>query len=108
MSIRTAVQRRPPRVVVDLSTTQIIKRRDRVDGTKERLAHLVGFSDGITDQPEHRGPKTDKQRPPFSVTAFVLIDGLRADPQTDAQPHRAQRCQMQMGIAETDPTQRCG
>src|SRR5919202_1274888 len=57
-------------------------------GSPRPAAAVLLALDRITDEPEHRRPQPDEQRPALRVAALVLIDGLGADPQADAQADR--------------------
>ena len=39
----------------------------------------------VADEPEHRRPQAHEQGAPLGVAALVLVDGLGADPQSDAE-----------------------
>ena len=45
----------------------------------------------VSDQPDRWRPQADEQRSALGVTALVLIDGLGADPQNDAQSDGTER-----------------
>src|SRR5581483_5108522 len=60
---------------------------------------------GVADLPERRSPQTDEERAPLRVSALVLIDGLRTDPEADAKAHRAERERVELRPAETDAAQ---
>ena len=60
---------------------------------------LIGLK-RVPDQPEHRRPKAHEERPALGVSALLLIDGLGADPQRDAEIDRGQRGRMQMPAAQ--------
>jgi len=62
----------------------------------------------IADEPEHRRPETDEDRPPLCVAALVLIDGLRAHPQTQAQRDRPKRPGVHRGVAQSGAIQEPG
>jgi hypothetical protein len=45
----------------------------------------------VPDEPEHRRPEADEERAALGVPAFLLVDGLGADPQRDAQADARER-----------------
>ncbi len=61
---------------------------------------LFEVSKGVADHPDSGGPQSDEQRTSFGIAAFVLIDGLRADPQRDAQSHRREREDLHVRVAQ--------
>src|SRR5215217_2523746 len=46
----------------------------------------------VADEPEHGRPQSNKESAAFGVAALLLIDRLRADPQSYAKAHRGKRC----------------
>jgi hypothetical protein len=69
--------------------------------TRKRAGLLVAF-ERVSDEPEHGWPEAHEQGTAIRVSAFVLVDGLGADPQRHAQPHGRQRKYM-----EVPPAQAC-
>jgi hypothetical protein len=57
--------------------------------------------DGVSHEPELRGPQSDEQRPPLGVPSLILIDGLGPDPEPDAQRDRSQRGDVEIPAAKT-------
>src|SRR4051794_9370962 len=66
---------------------------------------LLVALDRVADQPEHRRPQAYEQRPPLGVAALVLVDGLRPDPQADAQPDTGHRGAVEVVAAQADVMQ---
>jgi hypothetical protein len=64
--------------------------------------------DGIAGQPEHRGPEPDEDRAALGVAALVLVHGLGADPEDDAEHHGPERGAVQLGGAEVETGSRSG
>ena len=54
----------------------------------------------LARHPEHRRPQPHEQGAPLGVPALVLVDGLRPDPQDDAEGDRGQRDSLEMPAAE--------
>src|SRR3954471_12690841 len=62
----------------------------------------LGAAQRIADEPERRRPQPDEQGAALGVAALVLVDGLRADPQRDAQSDGAHRDELQVVAAQAD------
>ena len=60
---------------------------------------------GVADQPQRRRPEADEQGAALCVAPLFLIDGLRPDPQGDAEAHGPERRAVQLPIAQSDPVQ---
>lgn len=54
----------------------------------------------VSDQPDRGGPETDEQGATLGVPALVLINGLGANPEADAEADRAHREDVQMPGAQ--------
>jgi hypothetical protein len=54
----------------------------------------------VTDEPEHRRPQPDEEGAALSISSFVLIYGLRPDPQAYAQNDRAERGELHVPAAQ--------
>src|SRR4029078_7109934 len=55
--------------------------------------------DRVAYQPEHRRPEADEQRSPLGVSPLLLVDGLRADPERDAEVDRRERACLEVPVA---------
>jgi hypothetical protein len=56
--------------------------------------------DGVADQPEHRRPQADEDGAPLGVAPLLLVDGLGAYPQRQAQHDRSQGGEVQVQTAQ--------
>jgi hypothetical protein len=45
----------------------------------------------LADQPQGRRPKPDEEGASLGIPALVLVDGLRPDPEDDAETDRSER-----------------
>jgi hypothetical protein len=73
---------------------------------EKAAARLLNGPQRISDLPERRRPQPHEERAPLGVAAFILVDGLRADPEPDAKPHRAERECVQLRASETRAIER--
>src|SRR3954470_18822096 len=62
---------------------------------------LFVFLKRVAHEPEHRWPEPDEQCAPLRVAALVLVDGLGANPQGDAEPDARKRRGLQVPAADT-------
>src|SRR4051794_24932332 len=60
----------------------------------------VAALERVADQPEHRRPQADEQGAPLGVAALVLVDGLGADPQADAEGDARERGAVAVPVTE--------
>jgi hypothetical protein len=63
-------------------------------------SELFAAFDRIADEPNGRWPQTDEQGATFGIPAFVLVNGLGANPQANAQSNGAHREQLQVPAAQ--------
>src|SRR5919206_484346 len=54
----------------------------------------------VADEPEHRRPQPDEQRPALGVPALLLVDGLRPDPERDAEAYARGGRRLQVPAAQ--------
>ena len=54
----------------------------------------------LSHEPQRRRPEPDEQGTPLGVAALVLIEGLRADPERDAESDRSERERLEMPIVQ--------
>src|SRR5581483_6837598 len=76
--------------------------RNRSASGEKPRPHPPGCLHRVADLPEGGRPETDEQGAPFRVPALVLVDGLRSNPEADAQRNRAQREGVELRAAETE------
>src|SRR5215210_1539975 len=70
--------------------------------TPPRLPGLLPV-DRIAYQPEHRRPEPYEERTALGIAALLLVHCLRADPERDAQPDRAERDDVEMPSTHAHP-----
>jgi alkanesulfonate monooxygenase SsuD/methylene tetrahydromethanopterin reductase-like flavin-dependent oxidoreductase (luciferase family) len=75
-------------------------------GLPQPLLRLLDDPQRVADLPECGGPEANEDGAALGVAAFVLIDGLGANPEADTKTDRAQREGMEVGSAQSTPIQR--
>ena len=63
-------------------------------------------SERVADLPEGGCPEADEKGASFGVAAFILVDGLSADPEADAQADGSEREDVELRAAKTTAVQR--
>ena len=62
----------------------------------------------VADEPEHRRPQAHEQRSSLGVAPLVLVDGLGADPERDAESDARERGDVAVPAAESEVVQGLG
>ena len=62
----------------------------------------------VADEPEHRRPQAHEQRAPLGVAPLILVDGLGADPERDAESDARDRGDVAVPAAESEVVQGLG
>jgi hypothetical protein len=79
--------------------------RPRRSAEQPPFGPLLEALERLADQVDRRRPEADEQGAAFRVSAFVLVHGLRPDPEDDAQADRAHRREVQVPPAHPDRMQ---
>ena len=91
-----------------LATFRDWKRRRAVGLAPAAPAAALVALDRVADEPEHRRPQPDEERAALGVAALVLVDGLGADPQPDAQARSSPARRVQVPAAQADVVEAAG
>ena len=67
---------------------------------------VLQLLEGVADQPEHRRPETDEQRPALGVVAVVLVDRLGPGPEAETEGDRPERRRLQVRAPQAGRVQR--